>query len=144
MLTPPPPPHSPRFLPITGSDTGAFTGNGSINTPAITAFARTFPEAVAGDIVAYAFDAATGAFSLTFTQRTAAASAPTVIFASLGLLYPRGLNVSVSGPASYSVEDHPPPPPAPPGLAAASQTPSPCTGPTFCWPPPLGPPPLPQ
>ena len=99
------------FDPITGSDTGAFLGNGSVNLYALRAFARTFPEAVAGAIQAYAFDRTSGDFSLSFAQ-DGAVNASTVIYACTEFFYPQGVSVTVAGPATWTIEAHEPPPPA--------------------------------
>jgi hypothetical protein len=62
--------------------------------------ARPFPMAVAGRVEAYALDRGAGTFTLNFTAPPAGGAPPnasaTVVFASLGLYFPRGFSAALA------------------------------------------------
>lgn len=86
-----------QFVPITGANSGAFTPNGSVSMPHVTAFARPRPEAIAGSTHSWFFDPAAATFNLSYTQRApmnASDAVPSIVFLP-ALVWPSGANYSV-------------------------------------------------
>lgn len=113
------------YVPITGSNTGLFTAAGDLDPMKVQAISRTFPTAVAGTAVQYAFDYLTGNFSLSYTANMNA-TAPTTVFMSTGVWYTSGLHIVVesvpTGSVEWHVEYHNSTAPAPPRVSARGWT----------------------
>lgn len=101
-----------QYVPMTGWNNGPFSPSGAVNATRIAALARTYPLAVAGHNVTFAFAPANGAFTLHFTPHTGSASGgcpspglatTTVVFASTGYVYPGGFNVTLTPPSAGTV-----------------------------------------
>jgi endoglycosylceramidase len=79
----------------TGSADEALIEPNGASAPELPALAQPYPQAVAGDPVAFAFDAATDRFTLTY--RAEPVRGPTVVFVPVSIHYPLGYCAHVSG-----------------------------------------------
>lgn len=67
------------YVPITGEGHGVYNANGTLNVERLSFFSRTYPHAVAGQLVSYSYGNTTRQFDMTYLVRQAVTK-PTDIY----------------------------------------------------------------
>jgi hypothetical protein len=85
----------------TGCGAGPWNPDGSLNDLVVASLTRTYPQAVAGQTVAFRFNQTTHVFQLDFVLDPVIAE-PTVIYLNPSIYYPQGFEVEIEPAQSAS------------------------------------------
>jgi len=86
------------------SEEGIYEGhNGTLQLNKVKCLSRTYPQAVAGQLLAFRYDPSTAAFDMVFVPN-ASISAPTIIFVNEAFHYPSGYTVDVTPSDGVTIE----------------------------------------
>jgi hypothetical protein len=74
------------YIPITGEGHGVYNSDGSLNVERLSFFSRTYPHAIAGNLINYKYDQVSKRFQMSYSVR-AGIKSPTDIYLNEAVSY---------------------------------------------------------